>query len=58
MKTYVCRKIRLCTYLLEKGFMYEKETVDVKNPNYKVWLFKDGHKLRNAIEEYYNSVPK
>jgi hypothetical protein len=38
--------------------MYEKETVDVKNPKYKVWLFKDDNKLRNAIEEYYSSIPK
>ena len=58
MGTYVCRKIRLCAYLLEKGFMYEKETVDITNPKYKVWLFKDGNEIRNAIEDYYSSIPK
>lgn len=51
---YVCRKMRLCSYLLNHGFMYEREDVNINNPTKKVWLFKDNDKLRNAIEDYYN----
>ena len=51
---YVCRKIRLCSYLLSKGFQYEVETTDIKDPSRKVWLFKDSSELRKSIEDYYN----
>lgn len=51
---YVCRKIRLCSFLLNKGFKYERIDIDVNNPNRKVWLFKDSKELRDAIEEYYS----
>lgn len=54
---YVCRKIRLCSYLLKKGFRYEKEDIDVKNPSRKVWLFESSSELREAIEEYYSLIP-
>lgn len=55
---YLCRRIRLCTYLLENGFMYERESIDIKNPKFKVWVFSDSKKLRDAIESYYAGVPK
>ena len=54
---YVCRKIRLCSYLLSKGFKYEREDIDVRNPERKVWLFKDSEQLRTAIEDYYSLIP-
>lgn len=57
IKTYVCRKIRLCTYLLEKGFEYMEEKPDVFKPNRKVWIFEETPSLRNAIEEYYSLIP-
>ena len=52
---YVCRKIRLCSFLLKKGFQYETEREDRDNANRKVWLFKSTPELYNAIEEYYSS---
>lgn len=51
---YVCRKIRLCSYLLSKGFQYIREDIDLKEPTRKVWLFKDNKDLRDAIDDYYN----
>ena len=57
MKTYVCRKIRLCTYLIEKGFMYLEEKPNVFDPKRKVWVFEETIDLRNAIEEYYSLIP-
>ena len=57
MKTYVCRKIRLCTYLLEKGFKYIEEKPNVFIPSRKVWIFEETPALRDAIEEYYSLIP-
>lgn len=52
---YVCRKIRLCSFLLQKGFQYETERADRTDSNRKVWLFRSTPELYNAIEEYYGS---
>lgn len=51
---YVCRKIRLCSFLLKKGFQYESERADRENSKRKVWLFRSTPELYNAIEEYYS----
>lgn len=51
---YVCRKIRLCGYLLDRGFRYLRETTDIKNPERKVWLFKNSEEINKAVEDYYN----
>lgn len=50
---FVCLKLRLCTYLLEKGFMYEKTEPNRNNPKFTVWLFKISPELRKAVNEYY-----
>lgn len=50
---YVCRKLRLCTFLLQQGFKYIKEAEDKYNSKFKVWLFKNTPELHAAIEEYY-----
>lgn len=53
---YVCRRMKLCGYLLKKGFNYEKVVPDKYNERFNCWLFKDSPELRNAIEEYYSEV--
>lgn len=50
---FVCLKLRLCTYLLEKGFMYERTEPHRDNPKFTVWLFKMSPELRKAVNEYY-----
>ena len=55
MKEYqVITKIRLCKYLLSKGFVFEETRMDYANPKYVVWVFKNSEDLQNAITEYYN----
>lgn len=56
MKYYVCRRIRLLTYLQDKGFQYIKCEQDKWNPKYNIWLFRDCDEIREAIEEYYNQI--
>ena len=50
---YVCKKMRLCSYLLREGFHYIKIVQDKNNSKYNCWLFKRTPELMNAIEEYY-----
>ena len=51
---YVCKKLRLCVFLMQKGFTYLEEREDKFNPKFKVWIFEQSPELRVAIEEYYN----
>ena len=48
--------MKLCSFLLKKGFKYEKIVTDRDNPKYNCWLFKQSPELRNAIEEYYSEI--
>lgn len=50
---YVCRRVKLCGFLIGKGFQYLFSRPDRKNKDYSVWLFEDTPELRAAIEEYY-----
>ena len=53
---YLCRRMKLCGFLLKKGFMYVKVVKDRFNTKYNCWLFEDSPELRNAIEEYYAEI--
>ena len=53
---YLCRRMKLCGFLLRKGFKYEKVVQDKYKPNYNCWLFKQSPELKNAIEEYYSQI--
>ena len=55
MKHYVCRKLRLLSFLQGEGFKFVGVRKDKHNRNYNVWLFEDTSELREAIERYYNS---
>lgn len=55
MKFYVCKRMRLLNYLMDKGFNFIKTQRDRRNPHYIVWIFKDSPELRECVEEYYNS---
>lgn len=50
---YVCSRMKLCSYLLEKGFKYKKTFKDKYNPKYNCWLFENTPELINAVNEYY-----
>lgn len=55
---YLCRRMKLCGFLLKKGFKYEKIVPDKYKPNYNCWLFPMSPELKNAIEEYYSEIKK
>lgn len=53
MKTYVCKRMRMYTFLTKKGFEPYKTCVDKFNCNRLVWLYDDSDELQQAITEYY-----
>ena len=55
---YLCRRMKLCAFLLKKGFKYEQIVQDKYNPKYNCWLFVQSPELRNAVEEYYSQIKK
>lgn len=55
MKTYVCRRLRLLSYLKEKGYLPYRTQPDYRNPRFYVWLFEETPELLNAVEDYYHS---
>ena len=53
---YVCKRLRLYTYLKENGFNELYSRPDFKNIKYLVWTFKDSRELQAKIKEYYDKV--
>lgn len=49
---YVCKTMRLCSYLLSQGFKVKRERIDRENPKYKVWEFEQSPQLWAAITRY------
>lgn len=52
-KTYVCKRLRLCRYLIDCGFNPYKIAPDRDNPRYNIWLFDQSEQLMVAIMRYF-----
>lgn len=53
MKTFTCKRLRLCGYLIDRGFMPVKTLPDKRNPVYSVWLFEETPELTVALYQYF-----
>lgn len=51
-RTYVCKRLRMCRYLIEHGFKPYKITPDRDNPRYNVYLFDHTDELAEAVTNY------
>ena len=51
-RTYVCKRARLCSYLVDKGHMPYRIKPDRDNPKYNVYLFTATPELYSAVIEY------
>ena len=51
-RTYVCKRARMCSYLVDKGFMPYKIKPDCDNPKYDVYLFTATPELHRAVMAY------
>lgn len=55
LRTYVCKRARMCSFLRERGFEPYKVTPDRDNPMYDVFLFTASPELYQAVMEYINT---
>lgn len=53
---YTCKRYRLLSYLMQRGFTPSKTLPDPDNPRYKVWRFRNSAKLEAAVEEYFTKL--
>ena len=51
-KTYVCKRARMCSYLVACGFEPYKIKPDNDNPRYNVYLFTATPELYRAVMAY------
>lgn len=54
---YICRRLRLLSFLQERGFQFISTMPDKNNPKFTVWVFVKTPTLMKAVEEYYSTVP-
>lgn len=54
---YICKRLRLLSFLQEKGFQFISTMPDKNNPKFTVWVFVKTPTLMKAVEEYYSTVP-
>lgn len=52
LRTYVCKRARMASFLMRKGFQPYKVTPDRDNPMYDVFLFTGTPELYQAVTEY------
>jgi len=57
-KTYVCKRARMCSYLMEHGFSPYKIAPDRDNPKFDVYLFSETPELHSAVMDYVVSRQK
>lgn len=53
MKTYVCKRLRLYTFLKGKGFNPIATIPDRDNQKYFVWIFENDELFGKALDEYF-----
>ena len=55
---FSCKRLRLLSYLLDKGFEPVSEIPDPNNYKYKWWLFYNTKELEEALDEYFAQFKK
>ena len=52
MKTFQCTRLRLCNYLMDRGFFPYRVEPD-SNPRYQIYLFEETPALTAAVARYF-----
>ena len=55
MKTFKCTRLRLCNYLMDRGFFPYRVEPDPGNPRYKIYLFEESPALTAAVVRYFST---
>lgn len=53
---YICKRLRMLSYLRERGFEAIGTMPDIENPNYNVWIFDNSPELEQAIDGYFRAL--
>ena len=57
-KQYTCKRWRMLTWLMERGFNPIKTIPDATRPEYNNWVFVNSPELENAINAYFAELGK
>lgn len=57
-RAYVCKRARMCSYLVSRGFHPYRITPDQNNPAYDVYLFEATPELYAAVMDYIAAGPR
>ena len=52
MKQFLCNRLRLCNYLIDRGFTPSQVLPDSQNPKFNVFLFDETPELSAAVVQY------
>ena len=52
MKQFLCNRLRLCSYLIDRGFTPSQVLPDSQNPKFNVFLFDETPELSAAVVQY------
>ena len=52
MKYFNCYSAKLAGYLRKNGFKIIETTINLKKPQYDVFLFEDSQELRELVNKY------
>lgn len=55
---YVCKRMRMLNYLMNKGFTPTDTIPDPLNPRFRWWKFTNSSELEAVIEEYFDGLNK
>lgn len=53
-KTFVCKRLRMCKYLMKQGFVAYGTQPDKSNPEFINWLFEATPELASALNRWFN----
>lgn len=55
MNKFVCKRLRLCNYLMDRGFFPYQVEPDKNNTRYNVYIFENTPALTAAVVRYFSS---
>lgn len=53
---YICKRLRMLSYLRDLGFEPSGTLPDVRDPAYNVWVFDNSPELEQAIDGYFRAL--
>lgn len=55
-KPYVCKRLRMCEYLIKQGFKPTATIPDATNPRYNWWLFENTPEFYAEVQKYFDTM--